>query len=599
MKKLFPPTTIIGCRAAGRGLLLVALILTGCRDAREQALVELERRNIAANSAALETAVRQGDQLIIGFLSIAGVKAAQPAVGEPSILHLAAARRDWPLVQQLLPFSDAPLLNHPGPSQQGVLEQAVLAGEFALARKLVAAGARPEPAACGVDALVQGSAADPLLMDELLNCLPTGHAALTPALLRAVRAGESERAQRLLAQGASPGAIAADGQGTALELACQAGNLPIAEALLKSGAKPADSPHALSLAVERKDASLVQLLLEAGASPNTPADPSQPDSTPLAAALSASALELTSLMLSHGAAPERCMEFALTKGDTGLLDLMQQKGMPLDQPGPDGNPPLVRAAAAGQTEVVRKLLEKGVPLDAPGVLGQTAFHMAVIHQKTEVTDLLLAAGCKPDAPFVKPAPAGLLPLFDSEYFVKWYKRDLNLTPLMLAAARGDVAQLRQLLKAGAKRGAQTREWHRYPIIFACDNAHIGAAQLLLGRNPEDEIEKRHAIISLSRQRVTLYKNDQAVRTAKVSTGKKSTPTPTGKFVITDKQPDWVSTIYKVPMPFFMRLSCKEIGLHAGVVPGYPASHGCIRMPRGEVQAFYKLLRIGDPVTIEP
>ena len=170
---------------------------------------------------------------------------------------------------------------------------------------------------------------------------------------------------------------------------------------------------------------------------------------------------------------------------------------------------------------------------------------------------------------------------------------------MLAAARGDVPQLRQLLKAGAKRGAQTKEWHRYPIVFACDNAHIGAAQVLLGRNPDEETEKRHAIISLSRQRVTLFKNDQPVRSAKVSTGKKSTPTPPGKYVITDKQADWVSSIYKVSMPFFMRLSCKEIGLHAGVVPGYPASHGCIRMPMGEVQAFFKMLKIGDPVTIEP
>ena len=66
-----------------------------------------------------------------------------------------------------------------------------------------------------------------------------------------------------------------------------------------------------------------------------------------------------------------------------------------------------------------------------------------------------------------------------------------------------------------------------------------------------------------------------------------------------KQADWVSSIYKVSMPFFMRLSCNEIGLHAGMVPGYPASHCCIRIPKGDVQAFFKLLKIGDPVTIEP
>jgi 4-hydroxy-tetrahydrodipicolinate reductase len=42
---------------------------------------------------------------------------------------------------------------------------------------------------------------------------------------------------------------------------------------------------------------------------------------------------------------------------------------------------------------------------------------------------------------------------------------------------------------------------------------------------------------------------------------------------------------------------REIGMHAGNCPGYPASHGCIRMPSGEVRAFFAVLKIGDPVTI--
>ena len=107
------------------------------------------------------------------------------------------------------------------------------------------------------------------------------------------------------------------------------------------------------------------------------------------------------------------------------------------------------------------------------------------------------------------------------------------------------------------------------------------------------------MVPLSRQRLILFRNGQPVRSARVSTGKKSTPTPAGKCIITDTQAGWVSSLYKVSMPFFMRLSCKEIGLHAGMVPGYPASHGCIRIPKGDVQAFFKLLKIGDPVTIEP
>ncbi len=573
--------------------------LAACRDGRQQALSELEQRGIIPAPAALEEAVKQSDSVLIGFLGQAGVKAGLPKEGEPSVLQLAADRKQWALVTQLLNFGDAALLNHPGDGRQVILEQAVLADEFVLARTLLAGGAKPELAAGGVDPMVLRSAREPSFMDELLIALPEGHAGLTPALLRAVQAGETVRVQQLLDHKAGAGARLAEGQGTALEIACRGGYQEIAAALLKAGARPADSPAALGHAVALKHAVLTKLLLEAGASPGTPMDPAKPEETPLMAALAAQATGLTTLMLDHGADAGRCLDYALAQGDTALLDLVLQRGVPLDRPGADGNPILVRAAVAGQADVVRKLLEKGAPLDQPGALGQSAYHMAVIGRKTEALQVLLAAGAKPDAPFAKPAPPELMPLFDNEYFVKWYNRDTGLTPLMLAAARGDTAQLRQLLQAGAKRGAQTKDWHRYPIVFACDNIQIQAAQVLLGRNPDEENEKRHAVISLSRQRVTLFKNDQPVRSARVSTGKKSTPTPPGKYVITDKQADWVSSIYKVPMPFFMRLSCKEIGLHAGVVPGYPASHGCIRMPKGEVQAFFKLMKIGDPVTIEP
>ena len=589
--------TLSRCIRAGGAVVLVALI-SGCKDSRQQAILELDRRSLAATPDTLEKAVQQEDLKVIGLLRIAGVKAPLPKAGTPSVLHTAAGRMDWLLATQLMDFCDASLLNHAGPEGKVVLEMAVFAGKFALARRLVDSGAKPALATCGANALVLGATSDPAVMDALLAALPEGDAALAPALIRAVAAGDYSRVQRLLDHKA-PAAASAEGQGTALEIACRAGGKEIAAVLLKAGARLSDSPEALPSAVMRKDADLARLLLEAGASPGTPVGPQHLDVTPLTMALEGGDLDMVGLMLKHDASPGRCLEHALTKGDSKLIDLLVQHGVALDLPGPDGDPPLVRAAVAGQAGVVQTLLDRGVPRDATGVLGQTAFHMAVIHRKLDVAERFLAAGVKADAPFLKPAPPELLPLFGSEYFARWFQRDEHLTPLMLAAARGDVPQISQLLKAGAKRGAQTRQWHRYPIVFACDNAHIAAAQLLLGRNPDGENEKRHAVISLSRQRVTLFKNDQPIRSARVSTGKKSTPTPSGKYVITDKQIDWESSIYKVPMPFFMRLSCKEIGIHAGVVPGYPASHGCIRMPRGEVQAFFRILRIGDPVTIEP
>ncbi len=573
--------------------------LCGCRNPQEQAVVELKRRGITPTPSALVDAVKKNDGLILNFLQTAGVKAAVPEPGQPSVLHLASAMKDWAMVARLLPVSGPEIINHPGPGQEVILEQAILANQFPLANTLLAAGAKPEQSVKGADALALHLAAEPALADRLLDALPAGHADLTPALIRAVSAGNLAGVTHLLERETPATAKSADGKSSALDLASRGGFPDLAAQLIKAGAKPAESPSALAAAVERKDLTLARLLIGAGASPNAAPDPTQPEATPLNAALASRQLDLTKLMLDHGADAAFCMNFALVQGDEALLDHLLEKGAPVDQPGADGDPPLVRAATAGNAKLIRRLLEKGAPLEQAGAMGQTAYHMAVIHRKKEAMEALLAAGMKPDAPFIKPAPPELLPVFESAYFVKWFKLDDNLTPLMLTAARGDTALVRLLLKSGAKRGTTTKEWHRYPVVFACDTVNLPAAQLLLGRDPDEETEKRHAVISLSRQRVTLFKNDKAVRSARVSTGKRSTPTPAGKYIITDKQTDWVSTIYKVPMPFFMRLSCKEIGLHAGVVPSYPASHGCIRMPRGEVQAFYRILKIGDPVTIEP
>ncbi len=578
-------------------LLLVGLV--GCQDAKKQAMLELERRGVAATPAALVEAVRQNSATLIGFLGAAGVKAGLPSDGEPTVLHLAVLQQDWLLVARLLDFSDKAVINHPGPSRIVVLEQALLAGQSGVAMALLEAGAEPDRAVESVDLLLRRTAPDAALVDRLILALPRGHESLGPALLRAVAAGEDGRVQRLLKRGAPPGFKSAQSRNNTLELASQGGFTAIAGQLILAGALPEESPAALGYAVDRRDVAMAGLLLEAGALPGAVADSAGRGETPFAQALEARHMELIRLMLKHGASPAFGLDHALIHGDLDLLDLLLQQGLPVDQPGPDGNPPLVRAAVAGHDGLIRRLLEKGASPGQPGALGQTAYHMAVLHRKVNVVDTLLAAGARPDDPFRKPAPPELIPLFGSEYFAKWYQRDEGLTPLMLAAARGDTAQLRQLLKGGARRGAQTKAWHRYAIVFACDCVQIPAAQILLGRDPDTETDRQHAVVSLSRQRVTLFRNDQPVRSARVSTGKQSTPTPAGKYIITDKQADWVSSIYKVSMPFFMRLSCKEIGFHAGMVPGYPASHGCIRMPKGDVQAFFKLLKIGDPVTIEP
>ena len=68
-------------------------------------------------------------------------------------------------------------------------------------------------------------------------------------------------------------------------------------------------------------------------------------------------------------------------------------------------------------------------------------------------------------------------------------------------------------------------------------------------------------------------------------------------MVTDKKRSHVSSLYHVQMPFFMRLNCLDFGMHAGNVPNYPASHGCIRLPAEIAQKLFAEIPVGTVVTI--
>ncbi|ADW71355.1 L,D-transpeptidase [Granulicella tundricola] len=95
-----------------------------------------------------------------------------------------------------------------------------------------------------------------------------------------------------------------------------------------------------------------------------------------------------------------------------------------------------------------------------------------------------------------------------------------------------------------------------------------------------------AVISLKSQRVYVYRNGVLIGVATVSTGKPGHQTPTGVFTVLQKKVHHKSNLYdSAPMPYMERLTWSGVAMHAGNLPGYPASHGCIRMP----MAFAKLL----------
>ena len=133
-------------------------------------------------------------------------------------------------------------------------------------------------------------------------------------------------------------------------------------------------------------------------------------------------------------------------------------------------------------------------------------------------------------------------------------------------------------------------------------------------------------IDLREQQARFYKDGRLVGVSLISSGREGYSTPTGNFTIIQKSKDHVSNLYGdyvdgsgnvmvanvgvkrdpkpagasfrgAPMPYFMRITPGGVGMHAGFLPGFPASHGCIRMPERMAEIFFANVSHGTPVRV--
>jgi len=105
-------------------------------------------------------------------------------------------------------------------------------------------------------------------------------------------------------------------------------------------------------------------------------------------------------------------------------------------------------------------------------------------------------------------------------------------------------------------------------------------------------------IDLSRQRAYVRRDGVCIGISTVSTGKPGYETPTGEYTVMEKQRYHHSNRYdNAPMPWMQRLTEYGLALHGGHLPGYPASHGCIRLPHGFAAALFQESYVGMRVTI--
>ena len=139
-------------------------------------------------------------------------------------------------------------------------------------------------------------------------------------------------------------------------------------------------------------------------------------------------------------------------------------------------------------------------------------------------------------------------------------------------------------------------------------------------------EHLSVVVSLSKQRAYLLVGGRVAIDSPISSGRRSGWTPVGSFSVLEKDPNHYSSLYGefvdssgrtvrsgvssrhdsapsgthfrgAPMKFFMRLTPQGVGMHAGILPGYPASHGCIRLPRDMAELIYSKVGINTPVRV--
>lgn len=206
-------------------------------------------------------------------------------------------------------------------------------------------------------------------------------------------------------------------------------------------------------------------------------------------------------------------------------------------------------------------------------------------------------------------------------------RFLLVATLLAMSLPGALAQTRY--RPFVHAPSPTPRTTKQPMRKASDLIHkqdpIRINQQLLAQVTPDDA---HIFVSIAKQRAYLMKGEQVAIDSPICSGKRGHSSPTGKFSVLEKDKDHHSSLYGdfrdshgrivragvsaridaapsgthfvgAAMTWFMRLTGDGVGMHVGFLPGYPSSHGCIRMPSQAAELFYAHVKVGTPVEVQP
>ncbi len=392
------------------------------------------------------------------------------------------------------------------------------------------------------------------------------------ALIASALARDWQTVRRLINAGAD--VKHADDSGfTPLMAAAMGGHLPTVQELLSHGADPSVADRgghiALHYAIGACQPSLVDRLLQT----NLPFPPDCCEGKDLVA-------------------------HALETRNQEIVDLVLARTPPLAHWSSEACDALNTALDHGNLRLAKVLISKHTAPPTPAEDGQPYLAYAVARDDLKLLETLLDCGADPNVTLDEQDDADFRALINKSAVHYYLDKTPGITPLMVAAGCGLADHVRLLLDHGANRTQCTKSHMQLlALYFAAWAECPEAVQLLVGGTPPSRDELR-VEINLSRQRATLLKDGAPIFSTEISSGKSEKPTPIGEFIITDKQLEHHSTLYhNASMPFFMRLSCRDFGMHEGYVTGHPASHGCIRLPGAAARKFYKELPIGTWVSV--
>ena len=608
-------------------LATAVLAVVSCSSPKRDALKELHQRGVDATGLRVLETVEKGDTELLRLLVTAGAYTDQRDDRGYTPLHVAiekgAVDDAWLLIE-----SGADL-EAQDDHKVSPLSMAVVCGEAAIADKLLKEGAKPEGRTLDGEKLLPWAirngrwifvrrlmeqGADPHLKDTKRN----------PLLHIAIEAGKRSQVAQLIELGADCGAVNGEGESavvlairrgwkdlvprlaeggadlnradregvTPLVRAYRSGDMPLFETLCAHGARPApgDQQARLAEAFMNRDFDLCAMLVRFGVK--------APDAVVRRAAYEGE-MGYLHLFLSYQEVPPRLLRECCEMGHENVVSLLLAHGAKVNEPGT----PFLETAFGQSLEfcsdrISSKLLECGAHPNLRTSFGVSPLHLAIVRGRASSVRRLVENGADVSTPLATPVPTSFTKLVRGDNLRWLLRNDSRIYPIMLAVDSGSVETARALLDAGAEKSVWTRRSRIWPINIASGHNDIPMMRLLLGKDPYQE--ERTVTVDLSEQRLRVFDRDGSeIFSTQVSTGRSGYRTRKGTFAITNRYRDWNSTIYHSSMPYFQRLSCGDFGFHAGYVPGYPASHGCIRVPPGNARKLFGITDLGDRVDIVP